>query len=132
VTDGRLASPVVSSNARHQLGRAGECVALEHLERRGYVLLERNWRAREGELDLIVCDGEAIVFCEVKARRAGWASPWDAVHPGKRRRIRRLAARWLAERSDRPRGLDLRFDAIGVVIDARGRLVRLDHLEGAF
>ena len=122
----------MSTDLRHRLGRAGEDLALAHLQRRGYRLIERNHRTRFGEIDLIVYDGRALVFAEVKTRRAGSGTPWDALGETKCRQVRRMAAAWLAETPDRPRSADLRFDAVGVIIDAHGRLVRLDHLEGAF
>lgn len=103
-----------------------------HLERRGFALLARNHRTRFGELDLIAYDGQMLVFAEVKTRRAGSGHPWDALDEAKRRQVRRMAAAWLHDTPDRPTSADLRFDAIGVTIDARGRLVRLDHLEAAF
>lgn len=122
----------MSTDLRHRLGRTGEDLALAHLQRRGFRVLARNHRTRHGELDLIAFDGRTLVFAEVKTRRAGSGSPWDALDDGKCRQVRRMAAAWLAEAVDRPRAAELRFDAIGVLIDARGRLVRLDHLEGAF
>jgi len=123
---------VMSTDLRHRLGRAGEDIALHHLERRGYRLVARNHRTRFGEIDLIVVDADTLVFCEVKTRRAGPGSPWDALGTAKQSQVRAVARSYLAEESDRPRVANLRFDAIGVVIDARGRLARLDHLEGAF
>lgn len=122
----------MSTDLRHELGRAGERLALEHLQRLGFTLLDRNYRTRHGELDLVVHDRDTIVFVEVKARRDGSGSPWDALRPAKRAQVRKMASRWLAERPDRPRRSELRFDAIGVRIDAVGRLVALDHIEGAF
>jgi putative endonuclease len=123
----------MSTDLRHRLGRAGEQAALEHLERLGFRLVARNHRTRWGELDLVVADDRTLVFAEVKSRRAGAAaSPWDAMTEDKQQRVRRMAVGFLMEAPDRPRGLDLRFDAIGVLFDAQGRLVRLDHLEGAF
>lgn len=121
----------MSSDLRHHLGREGERLAREHLERLGCTVIAANHRTRWGELDLVVQDGDAIVFVEVKTRRAGGA-PFDALHAGKQQQVRRMAAAWLHEVRDRPHARELRFDAIGVVIDARGRLVRLDHLEAAF
>jgi putative endonuclease len=121
----------MSADLRHRLGRTGEDLALAHLERLGYSVVARNHRTRFGEIDLIVFDGSTLVFCEVKTRRAGPGSPWDALGEGKQRQVRRMALAYLHEVRDRPRGA-IRFDAIGVVIDARGRLVRLDHLEAAF
>lgn len=118
---------------RHQLGRLGEQLALEHLERLGYRLVARNHRTRFGELDLVVCDGTALVFVEVKSRRATRPGrPWENLHAAKRAQVRRMAAAFLAEVPDRPYADELRFDAVGVTIDPRGRLVALEHLEGAF
>jgi putative endonuclease len=122
----------VSADLRRRLGEAGERAAEAHLRRLGFELLERNYRTRWGELDLVGFDGTTIVFCEVKARRAGSGRPWDALGPAKRNQVRRIAARWLSERTERPRAAELRFDAIGVVVDARDRVVALEHLEGAF
>jgi putative endonuclease len=121
------------TDVRHHLGRIGEQLALEHLERLGYALVARNHRTRFGELDLVVCDGAALVFVEVKSRRASRPGrPWENLHAAKRTQVRRMAAAFLAEVPDHPRAQDLRFDAVGVTIDARGRLVALEHLEGAF
>ena len=126
--------PGVSDDPRHHLGAAGERLASEHLERRGFRILERNFRTRWGELDIVAYDGETLVFCEVKARRdrAGGVTPLESVHARKRSRVRRMAASWLVERTARPRAAELRFDAIGVTIDRAGRLLELVHLEGAF
>ena len=122
----------MSDDLRHRLGRLGEQLAAEHLERRGLVILARNHRTRWGELDLIAADERRIVFCEVKTRRLGTSGPFDGLREAQCQRLRRMAAAWLQERGDRPRAPELRFDAIGVTIDARGRLVALEHLEGAF
>jgi putative endonuclease len=125
---------VVPTDLRHHLGRVGEDLALAHLERLGYTLVARNHRTRHGELDLVVFAGTTLVFVEVKTRRASGSGrgPWEALHARKRQQVRRMAAAFLLEVSDRPRSPDVRFDAIGVVIDAYGKLVRLDHLEAAF
>jgi putative endonuclease len=82
----------------------------------------------------VVFDGTTLVFVEVKTRRVSGSGrgPWEALHDRKRRQVRRMAAAFLLEVADRPHSPDLRFDAIGVVIDAYGKLVRLDHLEAAF
>ncbi len=118
---------------RPGVGRLGEGYARRHLERLGYDVLAERARTRWGEIDLVVHDGRTIVFCEVKARLArGRAAPWASLHERKRRQVRRLAAAWLSETTDRPTGRDVRFDAIGVLVDERGRLVRLDHIEAAF
>ena len=124
---------------RRTRGQIGERIAERHLERRGYRVIARNYRTRYGEIDLIAVDDRAIVICEVKTRagtgRTGPEAPFDAIGPTKRRRVRMMAAQWLgadAENGSRPRRAELRFDAIGVTLDARDRLVALDHLEGAF
>jgi putative endonuclease len=124
----------MSADPRQHLGRTGEDLALAHLERLGYALVARNHRTRWGEIDLVVHDGQTLVFVEVKTRRANGSrrGPWEALHERKRAQVRRMAAAFLAQVEDRPRAVDLRFDAVGVVIDPRGRLVALDHLEGAF
>ncbi len=126
--------PGVSDDPRHHLGAAGERLASEHLERRGFRILERNFRTRWGELDIVAYDGETLVFCEVKARRdrTGGVIPLESVHGRKRSRVRRVAASWLLERTARPRAAELRFDAIGITFDGAGRLLELVHLEGAF
>lgn len=123
----------MSNDRRRKLGDTGEQLAAEHLIRRGFQILDRNFRTRWGELDIVATDGHALVFCEVKTRiaRPG-RDPLESVHQRKRAQVRRMAGRWLAERQDRPRANELRFDAIGITLGTDGRLVRLEHLEGAF
>jgi putative endonuclease len=60
------------------------------------------------------------------------AAPLESVHHRKRTQVRKMARRWLSARSARPRVADLRFDAIGVTLDAEGHLIALEHVEGAF
>src|SRR5690349_2988362 len=119
---------------RGELGQRGEQLAAEHLVRRGFQIVERNYRTRWGELDIIAFDGRTLAFCEVKTRRlvAPARDPLESVRPRKRTRVRKMAGRWLIERTERPYVDNLRFDAIGVTLDRAGRLVSLDHLEGAF
>jgi putative endonuclease len=115
-------------------GRRGEQLAAEHFERLGYRVLDRNFRTRFGELDLVVATADAgtIVFCEVKTRLAG-SGDWRESRDGaKRKHVRTVAAAWLAAPRDRPYGAERRYDAIGVTIDREGGLVALEHLEGAF
>jgi putative endonuclease len=128
----------VLPDRRRGTGRRGEALAAALLERRGYVLVERNYRTREGEIDLVALRDGTLVFCEVKtlvARPGGPASgpatPLEAVGPAKRAQIRRVARVWLA--SHRRGGWrTLRFDAIGVVLSPAGETLALDHVEGAF
>ena len=118
---------------RRHLGRIGEDLALAHLQRLGFDLVARNHRTRHGEIDLVVYDGTTLVFVEVKTRRAtsSGRSPWEALHERKQRQVRRMAVEFLME-PDRPYTADMRFDAVGILIDGHGMLVRLDHLEAAF
>jgi putative endonuclease len=124
----------VGNDRRHDLGSAGEQLAAEHLERLGYRILERNFRTRWGELDIVAFDGRTLAFCEVKSRRAGGRAgpPLEAVSAAKQAQVRRMAGRWLVERRERPYADVLRFDAIGLTFDAARRLISLEHVEGAF
>jgi putative endonuclease len=124
----------VTSDTRKALGQSGEEAACEHLRRSGYDILDRNYRTRWGELDIVAFDGAVLVFCEVKTRRlpCGRGQPLEAVGAAKRAQLRKMAARWLVERRERPYADELRFDAIGVTVDAAGRLVALEHVEQAF
>ena len=130
------------SDARRALGAAGERLARAHLEARGLVVLDLNFRTRHGELDIVAADSRCLVFCEVKtritarpARRRADSElgPLAAIGPRKQRRLRLVAREWLAARgAEAPWRPELRFDAVAVELDPSGRLVRLDHLEGAF
>lgn len=116
----------------------GEELAARHLAARGLVVLERNFRTRHGELDLIAADDRFLVFCEVKTRvvsgSPGALGPLASIGPRKRRQVRAMAREWLAgERAAvARRPPEIRFDAIGISYDAAGALVALEHLEGAF
>jgi putative endonuclease len=119
---------------RRFLGRRGEQVAAQHLSRRGFEIVERNYRTRWGELDLVAFDGETLVFCEVKTVRlaSGGVRPFDSLHARKRAQVRRMARQWLSARAGQRFAPRLRFDAISVTFDAGGELAELEHLEGAF
>ena len=99
-------------------------------------IVERNARTRYGELDLVALDGRTLVFVEVKAGRAGSAfgpeRPVLAVDRRKQRRIRRLAAAWMAERRDCPHYAAIRFDAVGVTFDRGDRVTDYEHIRNAF
>jgi putative endonuclease len=123
----------MTCDARTTLGRLGERLAAEHFGRLGWEILARNYRTRFGELDLVAVEGETLVFAEVKTcRAAGRARPWDSLHGLKRAQVRRMSTIWLAEFRPRPYFHSIRFDAVGVLVDDRDRLVRLDHLRKAF
>jgi putative endonuclease len=131
----------VGKDKRRELGSRGEQIAARHLERQGWRIVERNYRSREGELDLIATRRGTLAFCEVKtivARgpgHAGPADPIESVGALKQMRVRRMARVWLTARAQAdalPAHRSLRLDVIGVVLSAGGELVRLEHLEGAF
>ena len=120
-------------------GQLGEQIAARHLSEQGYEIVERNFRTRYGELDLIAADSRCIVFCEVKTRvsagRAGPEHGLDAIGHAKRRRVRAMAGQWLRSRPpgrDRLHRPRLRFDAIGITLSPAGALLTLEHIPDAF
>ena len=118
------------TTARQAVGAYGERIAEQHLIAQGLVVIARNWRCPEGEIDLILREGDDVVFCEVKTRRGTlYGTPAEAVVGAKVRRLRRLAARWLADTRIRPR--EVRFDVVSVLPQPRGA-ARVEHLRGAF
>ncbi len=113
------------TQARRALGASGEDRVAAWYEAHGYTVEARNWRCRQGELDLIVRRGRTIVFCEVKTRSSGaFGAPVEAVTRTKQARLRMLAARWLDEAPIR--AMDIRFDVASVLAG------KLEVLEGAF
>lgn len=124
----------MGNDPRRQLGRLGEQLAAEHLARLGFEIVERNYRTRWGELDIVAFDGRTLAFCEVKSRRLSreGTKPFDALHNAKRTQVRKMAGRWLIDHVDRPYADVVRFDAVGVTFAPDGRLVGIEHLEGAF
>jgi putative endonuclease len=118
------------ARAKDAVGAYGERVALAYLVRQGMVPLDRNWRGPSGEIDIVLREGEVIVFCEVKTRRSTrFGVPAEALVPAKVRRLRRLAAQWLAAAQVHPH--QVRFDVVSVLPQARGA-ARVEHLRGAF
>jgi putative endonuclease len=113
---------------RNAMGVYGEDLAARHLVTDGMVVLDRNWRCPEGELDLVLRDGAVVVVCEVKTRRnASFGTPLEAVTPAKVARLRRLAARWLREHSVSVR--EVRIDLVGIDL-SKPVDERLDHVRG--
>jgi putative endonuclease len=121
--------------ARQSMGRRAEELVACRLAAAGWEILERNARTRHGELDIVAREGRTLVFVEVKAGRRGATvgpeRPVLAVDARKQRRLRRLAAAWLAERRDAPQCRSIRFDVVGVSFD-RGRPVEAEHIRNAF
>ena len=110
------------------VGDYGERLAERYLLGQGLTVLERRWRCRLGEIDIVAVDGGCLVVCEVKTRRSLLAgSPLEAVTPAKVRRLRRLAGAWLEQQP--VRFAEVRIDVVGVVVPRRGP-ARLEHVRG--
>jgi putative endonuclease len=134
--------PLVRSDPRAALGAAGEDLAAAHLRRLGFAIVARNVRTRRGEIDIVAFDGRTLVFAEVKTRRAPShprrglcpeQHPLACLSTSQRSRLRQLACAWLHDNTGaRPKAHTIRFDAIGVIVDRADRLLRLDHVEGAW
>ena len=111
---------------RRALGATGEKAAEDWYRAHGYEILARNWRCRDGEIDLVVRRGRQLVFCEVKARNtAAFGTPAEAVTRAKQLRLRRLATRWMEQGGPIRPGV-IRFDVASVL----GGVVEI--IEGAF
>jgi putative endonuclease len=136
IRGGRSEDDRARDRRRRALGRYGEGLALGHLRARGFTLLARNYRTHHGEIDLIVFDGCTLVFVEVKTRlrTSGTRmslSPLEWLSASQLARLRQIARAWLADpRHTCPTAQTMRFDAIGVLVDARGLLVDIEHVEG--
>ena len=116
---------------RQALGTRGEELAAAFLTRAGLEVVARNYRSRLGEIDLVARDRDELVFVEVKTRSStAFGEPAEAVSPRKARRLRTLAARWLAERRP-PYTTELRFDVVSVLRSRIGA-AHVVHLRGAF
>jgi putative endonuclease len=122
--------------ARQRTGARAEELVARRLVGAGWEIVERNARTRYGELDIVARDGRTLVFVEVKAGRQGAAfgpeRPILAVDRRKQLQVRRLATAWMAKRRDVPSYAEIRFDAVGVSFDRRGRTVDVEHIQGAF
>jgi putative endonuclease len=112
-----------------QLGAYGEELAVRYLTGRGMTLLERNWRCDQGEIDVVLRDGDTLVVCEVKTRSsADYGSPHQALTAEKWERVRRLAARWMRERGVYAPG-GVRIDLVAIIRPSRGPS-RVEHVAG--
>jgi len=117
-----------TAHQRQRLGEYGEELAARWLSEHGMVVLDRNWRCAQGELDLVLRDGPDLVACEVKTRsgvRCG--TPQEAVTPAKLERLQRLIARWADDHGLRPPGI--RIDVIAVTKPRDGE-PKVEHVRG--
>src|SRR3954468_5212831 len=120
---------------RRARGAAGEQAAAEMLAALGYEIVERNFRTRYGELDIVAVDRAPLVFCEVRSRVGREAIAWalQSIGPGKRLQLRKMAKEWFRLSSAaRPRTRVVRFDAVAVAMTANGRVLALEHVLDAF
>jgi len=115
-------------NAKDELGREGEQVAAEYLERAGLRVLDRNWRCADGEIDIVAAERQVMVVCEVKTRSGTrFGTPLEAITRNKQARLRRLASRWLVAH-----GVlfdEVRIDVVGLVYDGTGGF-SIEHIRG--
>jgi putative endonuclease len=115
-------------NAKDALGRSGEQLAAEYLELAGLRILDRNWRCAEGEIDIVAAERQVLVVCEVKTRSGQqFGTPLEAITRAKHRRLRQLAARWLAAH-----GVlfdEVRIDAVGLTKTSDGGF-QIEHVRG--
>ncbi len=115
-------------NAKDALGKQGEQLAAEHLQRAGMRILDRNWRCAEGEIDIVAAERRTLVVCEVKARSGvRYGTPLEAINYKKRSRLRRLAVRWLVAH-----GIlfdEIRIDVVGVLKSGPGEFT-IEHVRG--
>jgi putative endonuclease len=122
--------------ARRRTGEIAEDLVAQRLAAVGWEIVERNARTRYGELDIVARDGRTLVFIEVKGAREntqfGPEKPILSIDLRKQRRVRRLATAWMSERRDQPPFDEIRFDAVGVILDRGGRPVDVEYVKGAF
>jgi len=117
------------NNGRQLLGKEGERIAERYLLKKGYKLVERNYRCPSGELDLIVLDRRVVVFVEVKTRTGhAFGTPFEAVEFRKQQKMTQAAQYFLAQKGLQQR--DARFDVVG--ISWPGRQPVVEHIENAF
>lgn len=122
--------------ARRRTGAIAEDLVATRLATAGWEIVERNARTRYGELDIVARDGRTLVFIEVKAARAGAQlgpeRPILSIDFRKQQRIRRLATAWMSERRDQSPYEEIRFDAVGVILDRTGHPTDVEYIKGAF
>jgi putative endonuclease len=115
-------------NPKDVLGRQGEQLAVEHLQRAGLRILDRNWRCAEGEVDIVAAERRTLVICEVKTRSGvRYGTPLEAITRQKRNRLRRLAIRWVVAH-----GVlfdEVRVDVVGVLRAESGSFT-VEHVRG--
>lgn len=119
------------NSRRKTLGNAGERMAARYLQERGLRIIERQWRGKAGEIDLVALDGEILVIVEVKTRRGKrYGEAEEAVDEAKAERLLTLGEEYTASHPDHQERY-WRVDLVAITLDDDGRLVRLTHLPDA-
>ncbi|CAG7623401.1 YraN family protein [Paenibacillus allorhizosphaerae] len=116
---------------KKQLGALGESSAANYLQQHGLKVLERNWRCRSGEIDLVAADGELLVFVEVRTRSSsGFGTPAESIDFRKQRQVIETAQVYLMHKKEYER--QIRFDVVSVMADPMGNVRSIEHIRGAF
>lgn len=112
------------------MGNFGERVAASHLESKGYLILERNWRTREGEIDIIASRDDELIFVEVRSRRGrSMGVPEESITGRKASHVRAAASAYLLEHPEAPP--NQRIDVVALELDVKGRVLRVEQIENA-
>jgi putative endonuclease len=123
------------ADPRRARGASGEQAAAEMLAALGYEIVERNFRTRYGELDIVALDRGSLVFCEVRSRVGRDAIAWalQSIGPAKRLQLRKMAREWFRlSKAEVPRSRAIRFDAVAVALAPNGRVLAMEHVRDAF
>ena len=116
--------------SNQRIGGQGEDLAVAFLARKGYTIVERNYRCKGGEVDLVARDGKTVVFVEVKTRRSlSYGVPQLAVNHFKQRQIMKASLTWLS--SHRSHDAPARFDVVAITLQNSGEAI-IDHIQNAF
>ncbi len=117
------------ADSRKKLGKWGESLAAQHLESKGYKILERNWRIGRGEIDLIIKGGQELIFVEVKTRRGTkMGFPEEGLTQRKAEKLMTLAQQYIAQND---LDVDWRIDLVAIELDNTGKLLRCEHIPNA-
>jgi putative endonuclease len=122
------------ADPRRARGAIGEQAAAELLRSLGFEIVERNFRTRYGELDIVAIDSGTLVFCEVRTRvgRDAIAYALESIGPAKRLQLRKMAREWFRLNTTPTSTRSTRFDAVAVAVTSDGRVRSLEHVRDAF
>nr|WP_154983894.1 YraN family protein [Paenibacillus xylanexedens] len=117
---------------RQQKGKIGEEEACRWLVKQGYSILQRNWRCRSGEVDIIAVREDLLIFVEVRSRssNSGFGTPQESVDQRKMQQVRSTAGVYIQMSGEHTR--QIRFDVIAVIMNHFGKIMSINHLENAF